>query len=69
MREQRLIRFGHIQCWPMDEPLRRRFLYKEEDTRRGKGRPKIMWESCTKRLEEHNIIEDLTFVTISHIGG
>lgn len=55
--------YGHLQCQPIDAPVRRGVLYQEEDIRSRRGRRKITLEKVVQRaLKGRNIIEDTVVV-------
>jgi hypothetical protein len=41
--------FGHIQRKPHEAPVRSGILIRPENTRRGRGRPRLTWEEAIKR--------------------
>jgi hypothetical protein len=41
--------FGHIQRSPPEAPVRNGILSRPENTRRGRGRPRLTWEEAIKR--------------------
>jgi hypothetical protein len=47
--QHRLRWFGHIQRRPPKSPVNSGFLKSMENTRRGRGRPKLTWEEAVKR--------------------
>jgi hypothetical protein len=47
--QHRLRWFGHIQRRPHEAPVRSDILSRPENTRRGRGRPKMTWEEVIKR--------------------
>jgi hypothetical protein len=52
--------FGHIQRRPHEASVRNGILNRPENTRRGKGRPRLTWEEAIKRyLKEWNIPKEL----------
>lgn len=54
--QHRLRWFGHIQRRPPKAPVNSRILKSMEDTRRGRGRPKLMWAEAIKRdLRDWNV--------------
>jgi hypothetical protein len=58
--QHRLRWFGHIQRRPPETPVRIDILSRPENTRRGKGRPRLTWEEAIKRdLKEWNISKEL----------
>jgi len=54
--QHRLRWFGHVQRRPMEAPIRRGVLNQSENTKRGRGRPRLTWEEAVKRdLKDWNI--------------
>jgi hypothetical protein len=54
--QYRLRWFGHIQQRPPEAPVRSGILSRPENTKRGRGRPRLTWEKAIKRyLKERNI--------------
>jgi hypothetical protein len=52
--------FGHIQRRPHEASVRSGILSRPENTRRGRGRPKLTWEEAIKRnLKEWNIPKEI----------
>jgi hypothetical protein len=47
--QHRLRWFGHIQRKPPEAPVRGGILSRPENTRRGRGRPRLTWEETIKR--------------------
>ena len=47
--QHRLRWFGHVQRRPMEAPIRRGVLYRTEDTKKGRGRARLIWEEEVKR--------------------
>jgi hypothetical protein len=53
--------FGHIQRRPPEAPVRSGILSRPENIKRGRGRPRLIWEETIKRdLKECNISKKLT---------
>jgi hypothetical protein len=58
--QHRLRWFGHIQRRPSEALVRSGILSRPENTRRGRGRPRLTWEEAIKRdLNEWNISKEL----------
>jgi hypothetical protein len=58
--QHRLRWFGHIQRRPPEASVRSGILSRPENTRRGRGRPRLTWEEAIKRdLKEWNIPKEL----------
>ncbi|KAJ4756612.1 Pentatricopeptide repeat-containing protein [Rhynchospora pubera] len=58
--QHRLRWFGHIQRRPPEAPVRIGILNHFENTRRGRGRPRLTWEEAVKRdLKEWNVSKEL----------
>jgi hypothetical protein len=58
--QHRLRWFGHIQRRPPEASVRSGILSRPENTRRGRGRPRLTWEEAIKRdLKEWNILKEL----------
>jgi hypothetical protein len=58
--QHRLRWFGHIQQWPPEALVRSGILSRPENTRRGRGRPRLTWKEAIKRdLKEWNISQEL----------
>jgi hypothetical protein len=58
--QHRLRWFGHIQRMPPEASVRSGILSRPENTRRGRGRPRLTWEEVIKRdLKEWNIPKEL----------
>jgi hypothetical protein len=58
--QHRLRWFGHIQRMPPEASVRSGILSRPENTRRGRGRPRLTWEEAIKRdLNEWNIPKEL----------
>ncbi|KAJ4744373.1 Retrovirus-related Pol polyprotein from type-1 retrotransposable element R2 [Rhynchospora pubera] len=58
--QHRLRWFGHIQRRPPEVPVRIGILNHFENTRRGRGRPRLTWEEAVKRdLKEWNVSKEL----------
>ncbi|KAJ4769085.1 Transcriptase [Rhynchospora pubera] len=58
--QHRLRWFGHIQRRPPEAPVRIGILNHFENTRSGRGRPKLTWEEAVKRdLKEWNVSKEL----------
>ena len=52
--------FGHIQRRPPEASVRSGILSRPENTRKGRGRPRLTWEKAIKRdLKEWNIPKEL----------
>jgi hypothetical protein len=47
--QHRLRWFDHIQQRPPEAPLRSGILSRPENTKRGRGRPRLTWEEAIKR--------------------
>jgi hypothetical protein len=47
--QHRLRWFGHIQRMPPEAPVRSDILNRPENTRRGRCRPRLIWEEVIKR--------------------
>jgi hypothetical protein len=47
--QYRLRWFGHIQQRPPEAPVRSGILSRPENTKRGRGRPRLTWEKAIKR--------------------
>jgi hypothetical protein len=47
--QHRLRWFGHIQRRPLEASVRSGILSRPENTRRGRGRPRLTWEKAIKR--------------------
>jgi hypothetical protein len=47
--QHRLQWFGHIQRSPPEASVRSGILSRPENTRRGRGRPRLTWEEAIKR--------------------
>ena len=60
--QHRLRWYGHVQRRPLDAPVRSGVLSRIENTRRGRGRPRLTWEEAVKRdLKAWNVSKELTF--------
>jgi hypothetical protein len=46
--QHRLRWFGHIQRRPPEAPVRSDIISRPENTRRGRGRPRLTWEEAIK---------------------
>lgn len=58
--QHRLRWFGHIQQRPPEAPVDGGIIRSMENTRRGRGRPKLTWEEVIKRdLSDWNVPTDL----------
>jgi hypothetical protein len=58
--QHRLRLFGHIQRRPPEASVRSGILNRPENTRRGRGRPRLTWEEAIKRdLKEWNKPKEL----------
>jgi hypothetical protein len=58
--QHRLRWFGHIQRSPSEASVRSGILSRPENTRRGRGRPRLTWDEAIKRdLKECNISKEL----------
>jgi hypothetical protein len=58
--QHRLRWFGHIQRRPPETPVRSGILSRHKNTRRGRGRPRLIWEEAIKKyLKECNISKEL----------
>jgi hypothetical protein len=58
--QHRLRWFGHIQRRPPEASVRSGILSRPENTRRGRGRPRLTWEETIKKdLKEWNIPKEL----------
>ena len=58
--QHRLRWFGHIQRRPPEAPVNSGILKSMEETRRGRGRPKLTWAEAVKRdLRDWNVPKDL----------
>jgi hypothetical protein len=58
--QHRLRWFGHIQRKPPEASVRSGILNRLENTRRGRGRPRLTWEEAIKRdLKERNIPKEI----------
>ncbi len=61
MIQHRLRWYGHVQRRPSEAPVRSGVVGRVENTRRGRGRPKLTWNEAVKRdLKAWNIPEELT---------
>ena len=49
MREHRLRWFGHILRRPLNAPIRTEVCYRENDMKKGRGRPKLTWGKVVKQ--------------------
>jgi hypothetical protein len=57
--QHRLRWFGHIQRRPPEAPVRSVILSRPENTRSGRGRPRLTWEETIKiNLKEWNISKE-----------
>jgi hypothetical protein len=55
--------FGHIRRRPPETPVNSGILKSMENTRRGRGRPKLTWAEAVKRdLKDWNVPSDLALV-------
>src|SRR6185437_1368373 len=53
--------FGHVQRRPPEAPVRSGVLKRVDKVKRGRGRPKLIWEESVKRdLKDWDISEELT---------
>ena len=60
--QHRLRWFGHVQRRPPEAPVRSGLLSRAENTKRGRGRPKLTWEEAVKRdLKAWGISKELLF--------
>ncbi|KAJ1699237.1 hypothetical protein LUZ63_007749 [Rhynchospora breviuscula] len=58
--QHRLRWFGHTQRRPPEAPVRSGILNHFENTRRGRGRPRLTWDEAVKRdLKDWNISKEL----------
>jgi hypothetical protein len=58
--QHRLRWFGHIKRSPPETPVRSGILSRPENTRKERGRPRLIWEKAIKRdLKECNISKEL----------
>ena len=57
--QNRLRWFGHLQRRPPEAPVRTGIIRRIENTRRGRGRPRLTWNEAVKRdLKEWNIAKE-----------
>ena len=58
--QHRLRWFGHIQRRPPEAPVRSGVLKRVDKVKRGRGRPKLIWDESVKRdLKDWNISEEV----------
>jgi hypothetical protein len=54
--QQRLRWFGHVHRRPLDTPVHRGIIRRDNNMKRGRGRPNLIWEEAIKRdLKKWNI--------------
>ena len=60
--QHRLRWFGHVQRRPPEALVNSGILRGIDNTKRGRGRPKLTWEEAVKRdLKDWNVPRDLAF--------
>ena len=47
--QHRLRWFGHVHRRPLDAPMHRSIVRRDNNVKRGGGRPKLMWDEAIKR--------------------
>ncbi|KAG2588942.1 hypothetical protein PVAP13_5NG305343 [Panicum virgatum] len=58
--QHRLRWFGHVQRRPPEVPVRNGVLERVDNVKRGRGRPKLMWDESVKRdLKDWNISKEI----------
>ena len=58
--QHRLRWFGHVQRRPPEVPVRNGVLERVDNVKRGRGRPKLMWDELVKRdLKYWNISKEI----------
>ncbi|WVZ67829.1 hypothetical protein U9M48_016858 [Paspalum notatum var. saurae] len=58
--QHRLRWFGHVQRKPPEAPVHSGIIRRNNDVKRGKGRPNLTWEEAVKRdLKDWNIVREL----------
>ena len=58
--QHRLRWFGHVQRRPPEAPVRSGVLKRVDNVKKGRGRPRLIWDESVKRdLQEWNISKKL----------